>query len=66
MKKLILPVLVLFFSIGASSCSKCFTCKKGDEWQKICDKDYTNDDVSNHISFMELAGWECKASTGVY
>ncbi len=66
MKKLLLPVLAFFLLAGASSCAKCVTCKKGDQWQKLCDKDNTKEDVSDAISYLEAIGWDCRKSTQTY
>lgn len=66
MKRVILPILALAFIATASSCAKCVTCKKGDEFLKSCDKDDSKDDVSNTIEYWENLGWECKQSSQMY
>ncbi len=66
MKKVFIPIIALLILGGVSSCAKCVTCKKNDQWQKVCDKDNTKQDVSDAVDFYETLGWDCKASTGVY
>ncbi|MCW5908306.1 MAG: hypothetical protein KIS94_10625 [Chitinophagales bacterium] len=66
MKKVFLPLLAVAFIVSASSCAKCVTCKKGDQWQKLCDKDNDKDDVNDAIDALETLGWDCKASSQMY
>ena len=67
MKKIFLPLLAAgFIAVSASSCTKCITCKKDDQWQKVCDKDNNKEDVDDAIDFYEGLGWECKASTQMF
>lgn len=66
MKKVFLPLIAVAFVLSASSCAKCVTCKKGDQWQKICDKDYDKQDVDDAIDFAEAAGWDCKKSSQMF
>lgn len=66
MKKIILPLLALAFIAATSSCTKCVTCKKGDEFFKLCDKGDSKDDINNTIKYWETLGWECKQSSQMY
>ena len=66
MKKVFLPLMAVAFILSVSSCAKCVTCKKGDEWQKLCDKDSDKEDVDDAIEYFEALGWDCKASSQSY
>ena len=66
MKKILLPIFAFAFVVAASSCTKCVTCKKADQLQKFCDKDFDKDDQDDAINFYEASGWDCKSSSQMY
>ncbi len=66
MKKVFLPLLAAAFIVSGSSCTKCVTCTKDDQWQKFCDKDNDKEDIDDAIDLAEAAGWDCKKSSQMY
>jgi NADH:ubiquinone oxidoreductase subunit F (NADH-binding) len=66
MKKVFLPLLAVAFVLSASSCAKCVTCKKGDQWTKVCDKGNSSTDQDNTIKTYETLGWDCKKSSQIF
>lgn len=62
MKKILLPVALIFAILGASSCEKCIKCEnKSDERDQfqICAKDY-NGSLDEATDLYEGQGYECK------
>lgn len=66
MKKVFTILTVAAFMLSFASCAKCVVCKKGDTYQKICDKDSDKDDIDDAIDYYEALGWDCKKGSQVY